>query len=336
MRGDGKFKRSVKLRILLDGYIDNNFGDDLMLYIAADGLKEHKLYITSPKLNIAEYTEEKSGFDCYLKVTGSGFLIHNNKGIVYRMRDMYREKRYSKNRAVINCNISDFINRFSEKLIQKQISEYDFVTVRDRYSYEYITQNIPNVKCEKYPDIVLSLSDEMIPNVNSENVLGISVHKSADVNVFAEIADRFINETGRNVCLLCFNTGSEDDISVAENIYGIMKNKHMTEIVKYTDINNMLKNLKRCGVILGIRFHSVILALRLGIPFVPIAYSYKTKNALDEIGYNGKIYDVNNFRADEVLKSILNSAPYVLDNSIINSAENHIKRFDEYIKRIRL
>ena len=43
----------------------------------------------------------------------------------------------------------------------------------------------------------------------------ISVHKSADINLLAEIADRFINETGRNVCLLCFNTGLEDDVSVA-------------------------------------------------------------------------------------------------------------------------
>ena len=127
---------SKRLRILLDGYIDGNFGDDLMLYLAADGLKEHKLYITSPKLDIAEYTEEKIGFDCYLKVTGSGFLIHNNKGIAYRMRDMYREKRYSKNRAVINCNISGFVNRIAEKVIQKQISDYDFVTVRDSSSYE--------------------------------------------------------------------------------------------------------------------------------------------------------------------------------------------------------
>ena len=63
------------------------------------------------------------------------------------------------------------------------------MTVRDRYSYEYITKNIPNVKCEKYPDMVLSLSDGMIPNVHSENALGISVHKSADINLLAEIAD---------------------------------------------------------------------------------------------------------------------------------------------------
>lgn len=95
----------------------------------------------------------------------------------------------------------------------------------------------------------------------------------------------------------------------------------------------MLKNIKRCRAILGIRFHSTILALRMGIPVVPIAYSDKTKNALDEIGYSGKIYDVNNIDTDEVLRSILNAVPYKLDNNIIKSAENHIKRFDEYIKR---
>ena len=112
---------SKRLRILLDGYIDGNFGDDLMLYLAADGLKEHKLYITSPKLDIAEYTEEKSGFDCYLKVTGSGFLMHNNKGIAYRMGDMYREKRYSKNRAVINCNISLPVTSKLRQMLPKKL-----------------------------------------------------------------------------------------------------------------------------------------------------------------------------------------------------------------------
>ena len=60
---------SKRLRILLDGYIDGNFGDDLMLYLAADGLKEHKLYITSPKLDIAEYTEEFDKADLQLRVS---------------------------------------------------------------------------------------------------------------------------------------------------------------------------------------------------------------------------------------------------------------------------
>ena len=51
----------------------------------------------------------------------------------------------------------------------------------------------------------------------------------------------------------------------------------------------------------------------------------RQKIALDEIGYSGKIYDVNNIDTDEVLRSILNAVPYKLDNNIIKSAENHIK-----------
>ena len=91
-------------------------------------------------------------------------MIHNNKGIAYRMLICTAKNGIQKNRAVINCNISGFVNRVAEKVYKKQISGYDFVTVRDRYSYKYITKNIPNVKCEKYPDMVLSLSDKMIPN----------------------------------------------------------------------------------------------------------------------------------------------------------------------------
>ena len=86
-----------------------------------------------------------------------------------------------------------------------------------------------------------------------------------------------LTETGRNVCLLCFNTGLEDDVSVANQVYGIMKNKHMTEIIRYKDINDMLKNIKRCGTILEIRFHSAMLALKWALPLLPIAYSDKTK-----------------------------------------------------------
>ena len=77
------------MKILLDGYADNNFGDDLMLTLAAKGLAEHELHTPYEEVNIenVQYTTARNGFDVYLKVTGSCFLIHNIKGIFYRMRD---------------------------------------------------------------------------------------------------------------------------------------------------------------------------------------------------------------------------------------------------------
>lgn len=325
------------MRILIDGYMDSNFGDDLMLKMASDGLREHELYSGSDKLNIdnVEYTRAKNGFDWYLKVTGSGFLIHNNAGLLYRMRDMRREKKYAPRRAALNCNISRFINRASEKLIQRQISEYDFITVRDTYSYKYISENISGVRCEKYSDIIFSLPNSMIPDTESEGFLGIAVHNSADCESLAMVADGYIKKTGKRVMLLCFDTGIENDTLAAEKVYKKAKYKDMFEIVRYTSIPYMLAKIKCCAVILGIRFHSVILSARMNIPFVPMAYSEKLCLVLSDINYKNKIYASDNFEAEEVLESVLNAKTYSIDSPVVESAHKHIIKFNEFIKQQR-
>lgn len=322
------------MKILLDGYFDGNFGDDLMLTLAARGLEEHELFVPSKNINItnARYTDIKKGFDFYLKVTGSGFLIHNNFGLPYRARDMLREKNYAPCRAVINCNISPFINRAAQALVCRQLSLYDFITVRDEYSYNFIKLNAPNPICEKYPDMVFSLPDSLIPDVKSEGALGISVRTGADNEALAEIADRYISQTGKAVLLLCFDRGAENDISAAENICESSKSKNMIEIIRYKDTSSMLANIKRCDVILGIRLHSVILAARMGISFVPAAYSGKMNGALRELGYEGRIYTAKSLDADDVMKSILEAKPYCVNQSAAASAQKHITRLREYLK----
>lgn len=314
------------MKILLDGYLDNNLGDDLMLALAAQGLKEHELFIKSDKFENIAYTDKNSGFDWYLKVIGSGFQIYNNSGILYRLREMHAEKRYAQKRAVINCNISPFINKTAERVIKHQLKGYDFVTVRDGVSEEYVKNS------EKYPDIVFSLPDSMIPDVACENLLGIAVHNSADSNVLAQAADKYIEETGNKVLLLCFDGGKENDAKSAKLVYEQSKNKGKIEIIEYTSISEMLSNMKRCSVILGIRTHSIILSARMGIPFVPVAYSDKLTHILKDIGYSDAIYTPDT-SADVLIRAISNAKPFEIDKSIITSAQNHILKFNEYIKQ---
>ena len=99
----------------------------------------------------------------------------------------------------------------------------------------------------------------------------------------------------------------------------------MTEIIRYTDINDMLKNIKRCGSNFGNTFSFCYACAKNGhTRCADCVFWIRQKTHLDEIGYSGKIYDVNNIDTDEVLKSILNAEPYKLDGNIIKSAENHI------------
>ncbi|MCH5210973.1 MAG: polysaccharide pyruvyl transferase family protein [Oscillospiraceae bacterium] len=321
------------MKIFLDGYSDHNLGDDLMLFLAAERLSEHEIYIggNMPNIENAYKTNAKSGFDCYLKITGSGFKIYNNLGILYRMRDMARERRYAKTRAALGCNISGFINSAAEKTIRANLRQYDFITVRDSVSFDYIKKNIPSVKCEQYPDIVFSLPDKMIPDVPCEKLLGISVMRGADYGHLARVADRYIEKTGNGVLLLCFDTGKENDVSAAEEIYRLSQRQNMIEIIKYETVSGMLSEMKRCGVILGMRFHSCVLSARMNIPFVPIVRSDKADALLP---YVRDIHAPEGFDLENVLESILNAGSPDFPAEVFIDAKKHLESFNKFLSQL--
>ena len=303
------------MKILLDGYFDHNLGDDLMLTLAAEGLKEHELYIPSKKINIdnVEYTEAKSGFDAYLKVIGSGFQIYNTLGIAYRLCEMHRESRYAPIKAVIGSNISPFKNKACEAVIKTHLSLFDFITVRDRFSHDYLERNLRNSKSHVYPDMVFSLPDNMIPEVKCENMLGVAVRNGISPIITARAVDGYIEETGNNVLILCFDTGIENDALAAEEVIKNSKYKNKLEIVLYENIPDMLAEMKRCSVILGARFHSIVLAARMGIPFTPLSRTSKMSQMLTDIGY-------------------VSGEPFNLPENISHLAAQHIETFKEYLK----
>ncbi len=325
------------MKILLDGYLDRNLGDDLMLYLASLSLQNHELFTVSDAMcgENVRYTNSRKGYDVYLKVTGSGFLIHSPVGIAYRLRDMYREKHAAPTHCILGCNISDFINAGAEKAICRQLKGYDFVTVRDKFSYSYIKSHIPNLNCEFYPDIVFSLPDEMIPNVHCEGHLGISVHGSASVQSLANIADGYIKKTGKKVVLLCFDSGRENDVGTANGIKQLCKYNTSIEIEEYTSIPDMLAAVKKCGVLLGIRLHSNILASRMEIPFVPIEYSKKTSRALSGGGCNVPVFSADNLNEKEILNAVLSAKKIPFDKSVSEKAKMHFIKFNEFIENIK-
>lgn len=324
------------MRILLDGYIDYNFGDDLMLTLAADGLREYELYMRDErlaKLSGVKYTEENSDFDWYVKVIGSGFLIHKNSGIPYRMREINREKKYAPKRAVINCNISPFINKAAEKLIQMQLGMYDFVTVRDEYSYDYMKKNLPDVSCEYYPDLVFSLPKKLIPKTEKTTGIGIAIHHSADYAKIAELINRLSEKTKEKCRVLCFDVGSENDVSDIVKLIENIKSKDKFELNPYTTVENMLEEIAECKVILGMRLHSIVAAAAMNIPFVPMAYSDKADNVLKSIGYSGKVFRTDDYDMDAVVDAVMKADKHEIGEDIRKKAQMHIESLKSYILR---
>lgn len=315
------------MKILLDGYLDKNLGDDLMMCLAADGLRGHKIYMKKPPaLPIAAREAQGIKPDLKLTVIGSGFLVYNYKTTLLRIKEML-EDRGRCPRAVLSCNISDFPNPLAERVIKKQLSRFDFITVRDKYSYGYIRSNVPGIRCEYYPDIVFSLPEGAIADKPCEGALGICAYSSLSGNDtdgrFAALADEYIEKTGNKVLLFAMNIGAENDVKTAEAVKAMMKRGDRAEILKYDAI---LSNIRRCSKFIGIRFHSIVIALRAGIRVIPVVYSNKTTRMLEDLSFNGRIFELNNIDFNELREAIFTDLPpFALDKNVITDASKHVK-----------
>ena len=335
------------MNILLKGYIDRNFGDDLMLRIAARGLKDHNVLLDVPENDLA-YIYERYGLPHYsggdfqseCTVTGSGFIIRSKIGMLYRTKEILEQRRSKAKKAVLGCNISDFTVTGAEWLIRRHISGYDFITVRDSYSHNYIRRNTPRVKCEYYPDIVFSIPDSMLFETENEGALGITAYNPLgrnSVEVFRKLAytaDNFIEKTGKKVLIFAFDTGLENDSAAARSIARFCRNIENVEIIDNDANDAILKNLPRCSKLIAIRFHGMVLGLRMGIPIVPIAYSNKMLNVLRDLEYRGKIFGASEFESEELLEQAVEpGTQYTLSEEIPKLAGMHIKRFLEEFTR---
>ena len=101
------------MNILLKGYLDRNFGDDIMLRIAAHQLRQHTFYICEKKkelllpfrddVNIKDADDYPNvPYDAYLRVTGSGFLIRSKIGAVETAFRLLLSRRGRKNRPCMS------------------------------------------------------------------------------------------------------------------------------------------------------------------------------------------------------------------------------------------
>ena len=340
------------MNIFLTGYLDRNFGDDIMIRIIADNFKKHRFYIKVSRdelfipfekdTNIFKLrADEKIEFDLFLTVIGSGFMLRGITSIMYFIKEERVRRRMCKSAktAVIGCNIGPFGGSLEKWLVINRLRSYDMISARDRVSYEFVRKHAPKVEAAVFPDIAFSIPDKWIPDVECEGHLGISAYRNihnSNLNYYREIAetaDNFIERSGKKVLLFAFDVEYENDLCAAHTIKSFMRYAQNAEIVAHIDNGeNVLKNLRRCGIILAGRLHMSIMAIRLGIPFIPLAYSEKTVNALSEIGYKEKILKINDVTAECLNNIIFSVRPFTIKEQLIENARGHVDCLKKLIK----
>jgi len=152
-------------KYFIQGYLNNNLGDDLMIsFLKNNILKYDKNALIITLKNRHDLFNALYSSNYFIRIGGSlyqEFKYNNNKkGIseIYSFFKLLKFIKREKNRSkiiFINNSIGPIITKDFEKKAANLCKQADFISVRDKYSYDFLNEK--GIKSHFYPDSIFLL-----------------------------------------------------------------------------------------------------------------------------------------------------------------------------------
>lgn len=283
-------------KVLISGYIGfSNFGDDAMLKVLVDHLKEKNCKITALTSDIKE-TKEVFGINAlYYKnlwailggilksdivISGGGNLFQNETStlsLLYYLFIIFAAKLFFKKVIIFSQGIGPVngkIQVFLTKLILKTVN---MTTVRDIYSQRILSGwKIPS----KYT--YDALWNFETPEYNPKGIVGIQLrdykylHKDFYKNL-AKYVDMFFSDYEIRI----YSMQNRTDANECYKFEKALKARNMslkTKVVLYKNPDQIAEEFSELNYLIAMRLHANILGLKYGIRILPVSYSVKVRN----------------------------------------------------------
>lgn len=242
---------------------------------------------------------------------------------------------------VLGANFGPYQTEEYRKQLNDVFCKMEDVCFRDLYS---IGKFAKNSKVRYAPDILFSYP--MPQSAIKRNQVFVSVIDcterelgcSAQEYVFlmSEILKCYLAD-GCTLVLasFCKEEGDEKAIEAILEAMNI-KNDSRVQVLLYNGINTdeMLSSLASSDYIIASRFHGTILAMNAGRPVLPVIYSDKTRNVLEDLSFEGITVDLRNLGNWSYMQSRANwtESVYVLQKQVRIDAEGHFEQLDRVLK----
>lgn len=314
-------------KLFLYAYDRRNLGDDLFVEHIAGRYPNAQLYIWSGAENEATYGSIpnlkridpdsrlvqllrklrpslvaryrawlENRCDAVVYIGGSIFMEYPNWEQICTWWDYE-----AKNRPfyVLGANFGPYHTEAYRQKMEDIFCNCRDVCFRDKYSASLFSGVV-----RQAPDILFGYPMPQV-DVNPEQVFlsvidcegrdeahDLSRFDEGYVRRMAELLKQLLAE-GKQPILASFCQVEGDERGIRK-ILDALGGREGIRILRYNGTNRkeMVTVLAQSGLVVGTRFHAVVLALAAGRPVIPVLYSDKTKHMLEDLGFDGTVYDL--------------------------------------------
>lgn len=359
-------------RMILYAYSKLNLGDDLFIKILCDRYPNTKFtlftegeYINhlSNIDNLEFHKIDKFIFRC-INYLFRKFRISNNyignklasksDGVIYiggslfiqtpRWRDVINYNKdsivESKPTFLLGANFGPYNDSEYYDEYRKIFENYTDICFRENYTYNKFKE-LKNVRVAD--DIVFQHTKHDLRKL--KNRIIISVIKPSyrpDLSEYDEIYYKKIKEiciefidNGYEVMLMSFCKPEGDEEAISD-IMQLIPDKYLSSVSTYFYRGNLeeaLYEISDSKLIVATRYHSMILGLVEEKPVLPIIYSSKMKNTLQDINFNGRYIefkDLNEFSVKNITECFISNKVDISQQRI--TSKKHFDKLDQYLK----
>ncbi len=326
----------ARARLLLSGYYGfDNFGDEAILQMFVEQWRRRRpndvLRVLSatpaqtaatfgveavPRMAHAAIAQALSDTDSF--VSGGGGLLQSStslRSLLYYTGLIHEAKRAGRAAVIFAQGIGP-LGFTAKHIVRRGCAHVDLAIVRDAASATLLQALLPKVDVRVGADPVFlatdEVSDEASRALTAEGITGLGQLVAVVVRP-SRVLDRIGAGIARAVDLLANRYGAQvvfvpfqrpNDVEAAVSIIRRCRTSPVLLGGGY-DLATMTALFARCTALIGMRLHSLILAARLGVPFLSVPYDPKITALSDSLHYPLPPLQPGN--ADEVVDSLWSS-----------------------------
>ncbi|MFH1284584.1 MAG: polysaccharide pyruvyl transferase family protein [Candidatus Peregrinibacteria bacterium] len=265
--------------------------------------------------------------DCDYFILGGGGLFGNltfSANIIWGVQAAMAYY-YKKPVLMWGQSIGELKGRLQKWLVRRLFKRAYFISVRDENSKETLKRLGLRKQIFVISDMAFAIENSG-GKINRKNTMIVSLRQMPNLDEkFIPAVSVFLNWLIENqkweVEFAAFQEGKEGDDSLHEKIINNLKNRSGIRILDKKDIPDAFLKSK---MVLGMRLHSLITAIKTSTPFIAVSYAPKVENVLKYAKFDDFVIKTEEVTAEK-LKSLF--------SQILGSSEKIIKELEQYTQK---